>query len=382
MNCQKEHFTIDPAIHYLNGAYMSPQLKSSELIGKHAVERKNEPWKIRPDDYFSEVDQLRNLFSRLINNTSPERIAVIPSVSYGITNAARNIDFKPGERIVILEKQFPSNYYIWKELADSYQLDLHTVRIPDTLQERGKTWNEALLKSIQPGTKAIAIEQLHWTDGTLFDLAAVSARAKEVGALLIVDATQSLGMYEFDQTKIQADVIVAASYKWMLGPYSFGCAYYGEAFDHGKPIEISWMNKQGSEVFEKLSNYEPAFKSGAYRYNLGEQSQFIHLPMLCNSLRQILDWGVKNMQTYCKSLVDQCIPAFKEHGLWIEDSDARANHLFGLRSESGFKPELRKKLLEANIYVSYRDDAIRISPGVYSTIDDLMQLVKIIADNK
>lgn len=375
MERQDQKFFIDPTVTYLNGAYMSPQLKASATAGIQAIQKKNQPWNILPMDFFSEVDQLKKLFARLIHIDQWERVSMVPSVSYGITNAARNIRFNPGDRIVILEKQFPSNYYIWEDLARTYNLDLHTVRIPPALKDRGKAWNAHLLESITNRTRLISIEQVHWTDGTRFDLVAVSQKAKALGALLLVDATQSLGILEFDQNLIQADAIVATSYKWMLGPYSLGCAYYGEAFDQGSPIEVSWMNKIRSEVFEGLLNYEPEFKPAAARFNMGEQSQFVHVPMLAAALTQILEWGVEPMQDYCKSLVDFALPEIQRQGLWIEDEQYRANHLFGIRAPRGFKPGLKQSLADKKIFVSYRDGALRVSPNVYNSPDDLPALL-------
>lgn len=379
MNCQKDHFFIDPSVTYLNGSYMSPQLKVVETAGIEALQKKNQPWNILPGDFFYESERLKKMFARLIHIDTAARIAIIPSVSYGITSAARNIPFKAGDRIVLLEKQFPSNYYIWHELAKQHQLDLHIVRIPSTLKERGKSWNELLLQSINHRTRVVSIEQVHWTDGTLFDLARVGERAREVESLFIIDATQSLGILDFDQSIIKADAIIAASYKWLLGPYSIGCAYYGEAFDQGDPLEASWMNKNGSEVFEDLLKYEPVYKPGAARFNMGEQSQFIQVPMLARALTQILEWGVGPMQEYCKSLVDQVLPAIEKHGLWIEEEGFRANHLFGIRAPQGFKAGLKKGLMDQKIYVSYRDDAIRVSPNVYNSADEVNLLIEAIS---
>lgn len=379
MNCQKDHFFIDPSVTYLNGSYMSPQLKVVETAGIEALQKKNQPWNILPGDFFYESERLKKMFARLIHIDTAARIAIIPSVSYGITSAARNIPFKAGDRIVLLEKQFPSNYYIWHELAKQHQLDLHIVRIPSTLKERGKSWNELLLQSINHRTRVVSIEQVHWTDGTLFDLARVGERAREVESLFIIDATQSLGILDFDQSIIKADAIIAASYKWLLGPYSIGCAYYGESFDQGDPLEASWMNKNGSEVFEDLLNYEPVYKPGAARFNMGEQSQFIQVPMLARALTQILEWGVGPMQKYCKSLMDQVLPAIEKHGLWIEEEGFRANHLFGIRAPQGFKAGLKKGLMDQKIYVSYRDDAIRVSPNVYNSADEVNLLIEAIS---
>ena len=77
---------------------------------------------------------------------------------------------------------------------------------------------------------------MHWTDGTLFDLAAIGERCREVGAALVVDATQSVGALDFDVQAVQPDVLIVATYKWLLGPYSLSLAYFGPRFDDGEPL--------------------------------------------------------------------------------------------------------------------------------------------------
>ena len=113
MPCQKAHFYLPDHVTYLNCAYMSPQLKSVTAAGVTAVEGKNLPYQITVRDFFEGPELLRNTFSRLINNNNPDRIAIIPSVSYGMGIISNNIDLKPGDEILLAEEQFPSNFYPW-----------------------------------------------------------------------------------------------------------------------------------------------------------------------------------------------------------------------------------------------------------------------------
>lgn len=375
LNSQKEKFFIEPDVTYLNGAYMSPQLRRVEEAGIQALQRKNKPWTITPADFFKEVEVLKQLFARLIHTDQPERVAVIPSVSYGIANAARNIPFEKGDHILILEKQFPSNYYEWVDLARKKELVLDVVRAPASLIDRGQAWNEKVMESITPRTRVVAMENVHWTDGTWFDVAQISRKIKAQGGFFIVDATQSLGIFDFDLNQVQADAVIATGYKWLLGPYAIGCAYYGPAFDLGEPLEENWINKQRSQEFEKILEYEERYRPGGARYGMGEQSQFVQVPMLCASLSQILEWDVVEMQAYCSHLVDQILPSLDQSGIWIEKKGWRASHLFGLRTTGGFGPAVKQKLLDHKIFVSYRDDAIRVSPSVYNSVEDLEKLI-------
>ena len=375
LNCQKDLFDFEEGVTYLNGAYMSPMLNSVRDAGLLSLARKSRPWTLPPTSFFDGVEKLKKLVSTLIHSKEYDRIAIIPSVSYGMANVAQNIDFKPGDHIVLLDKQFPSNYFVWKRIADRVGVILDIVSPPVGVAHRGKAWNEAVLNAITPLTKLVAIEQVHWVDGTLFDLKSIREKSRSLGALMVVDLTQSLGAYPFDQTMYDVDAIIAAGYKFLMGPYAMGIAYYGKIFDHGVPIEENWMNKRGSEVFEKLLDYETEYKSGAARYSMGEQSQFIHVPMQIAAVEQILNWGASNVQAYCEELVNSILPVLSQHGIWIEEKNFRASHLFGIRPPAGISVAMKEKLLANKIYVSYRGDTIRISPNVYNTKQDLQRLI-------
>jgi len=170
--------------------------------------------------------------------------------------------------------------------------------------------------------------------------------------------------------------LICAGYKWLLGPYGLGVAYYGEAFDNGKPVEENWINRLNSEDFTKLVDYEERYQEGALRYEVGEHSNFILVPMLLTALRQLNEWGPERIQQYCQDLVDPIIPQLTEHGFWIEDKQYRANHLFGIRHNSIPVEILKKELTAAGIFVSYRGTSVRVSPYVHNSLEQMELLTQ------
>ena len=117
-----------------------------------------------------------------------EGVALVPSVSYGMAVAAANLRVREGQRLLVIAEEFPSNLYCWRELARRTGAAVFTVpRPPDG------DWTRALLAQMDERTALVAVPHCHWTDGTWVDLVKVGARAREVGAALAVDATQSLG---------------------------------------------------------------------------------------------------------------------------------------------------------------------------------------------
>ena len=370
--CQKHLFNLEEDVIYLNGAYMSPMLQSVENAGIEGIKKKRTPSKFTVDDFFSGMVEARDLTAQLLNIRDTERICIVPSASYGLANAARNIHLGRGESICVLGDQFPSNYYIWERIANENSAHINVINSPDTVENRGQKWNEKLLESIKANTKIVAMSHVHWADGTLFDLKSIRKRCDEVGARLIIDGTQSFGALPFDQEEIKADVLIAASYKWMFGPYSIGIAYYNKSFDYGTPIEESWINRLDSDDFKSLVNYQNNYRPGAQRYGVGESSNFVLLPMLNAALKQLLSWEPHRFQQYCKELSDPLIQQLMNLGFSMEDNAYRVGHIFGIRLPSNMDFQSIEKRLRRNlISVSFRGNNIRVSPSVYNVPEDL-----------
>ncbi len=379
LTCKRSAFTLPPRITYLNCGYMSPQLKDAEKVGIRNLRRKRNPASIKPEDFFSDTELLRQEFAKLIHAADPKRIVTVPSVSYGMANVARNLKIGRGDNMIVAAEQFPSNYYPWHRLCEETSAQLKSIAPPEAFTGRGQKWNERILDAIDINTKAVALGHVHWVDGTLFDLAAIRRRTREVGAVLIVDGTQSVGALPFDVQAFEPDALVCAGYKWLLGPYSTGLAYYGEYFDHGKPIEESWLNRAHSEQFSQLTNYQSTYQQGALRYEVGEHSNFVLVPMLLKSIQQLNRWGVSNIQEYCGHISREPIQTLREKGFLIEEEAHRAKHLFGIRPGQHDPEKIKTQLLKNNVYVSYRGNAIRVAPNVYNTEKDLKKFATLIS---
>jgi selenocysteine lyase/cysteine desulfurase len=376
LKSKKHLFSLSNNVTYLNGAYMSPLLKSVEQIGKDAIAIKLNPQNLTESDFFTGQRILKTRFAQLIEAEDYRNIAIIPSVSYGISIAANNIPLKKGDEILVLDEQFPSNIYAWKRLEKETGCAVKTVKAPEIGPHRAKQWNDLILNAINSKTKVVAIPQLHWADGTYFDLKAIRKKTNLFNAYLIFDGTQSVGAFPFSIKEIEPDALICAGYKWLMGPYSTGVAYFSDRFNEGKPIEESWMNHEGRENFSQLINYNYNYTPNAGRYDVGQSSNFILTPMLAEGLKHLLEWTPQDIQSYCKSISEEAIKELRSLGCFIEEESYRGNHLFGVYLPEHIPlVEIKNKLSQENIFVSYRGNSIRISPGVYNTKEDLMKLV-------
>jgi selenocysteine lyase/cysteine desulfurase len=369
---QRELFEISEGVTYLNCAYMSPQLRTVREIGERAVGRKSRPWEITPDDFFEDAEEVRALFARLVGGET-DGVALTPSVSYGVAVAAANVEVREGQEILILEDQFPSNVYQWRELAAHSGAKLVTVPRPTD-----HDWATAILGLLDENVAVVAVPNCHWTDGSLVDLARVGERAREVGAALVVDAIQSLGAYPFDVEEVRPDFLLTSVYKWLLGPYGVGFMYVGEGYREGTPIEHNWINRRGSEDFSRLVGYQDSFQPGARRYDVGERSNFVLLPMASEALRQILDWGVENVAETIGGLTDLIEAEARRRGIEAVPAKRRARHMIGLRLGRRVPEGLAARLSEEKVFVSVRGESVRVSPHLYNTEKDVERLFEVL----
>jgi selenocysteine lyase/cysteine desulfurase len=213
-------------------------------------------------------------------------------------------------------------------------------------------------------------------NGTRFDLGAIGKRCREVGALLIVDGSQSVGALPIDVEALNIDALICASYKWLMGPYNTALAYINPRFNDGVPLEESWMTRPGSDRFDRLTEYVEGYRPGAGRYDVGQSSSFIHVPMLTEGLRQLLEWGVENIQEYGRKISKPLIDFFLERGVDVDEESCRAHHLVGLSlPENTDGEQLVDELRRRNVYVSLRGSNIRISFNVFNDEEDVAQLI-------
>ena len=377
--CRRDDFSVPADVHYLNCAYMGPLPRVAEHAGTEAIRDKSTPWTVGPDDFFQTSESVRRAFAALVGGDAAE-VALHPSVSYAVATAARNLPVARGSSIVLLAEQFPGNVYAWHRVARESGARIVTVARPESATP-GALWNERVLDAIGPDTAVVAMPQIHWTDGTVFDLARIGRRVRDVGAALVVDGTQSIGAMPFSVREVQPDLVVAAGYKWLLGPYSTALTWLGERFADGVPLEEGWIAREGSEDFQGLVDYTDAYAPGRVRYDVGERSNFALLPVLEASLGYVNGFGPAAIRDWCATISRPLLDRARELGFGVEDDAYRARHLFGLRMPAGVDLRALRDLLTARrIHVSLRGSALRVSPHVYNDEHDVAALVAALED--
>jgi selenocysteine lyase/cysteine desulfurase len=378
METQAELVYLEKSIHYLNCAAKSPLLKTGERAMIDAMDREKDLHLRTTADFFERPEQVRGLFANLVD-CRPAQVAFMPAVSYGLSSVLNNVVPQNGQHAITVTSEFPSDYLSVQAWCEKHGSELKVIGTNEPLDTMGEDWNTRILEAISKDTAVVVISAIHWMHGMRFDLKQIGERCREMGTVFLVDGTQAVGAMPINVKELQIDALFCAGYKWLFGPYSLGCMFIGERFNNGNPIEESWMNRTNSKDFATLTNYGMEYTPDAGRYNVGETSHFLLMPMLSAGLEQVIAWGPNNIQSYCQSLNKPLYDLLDEKG-WPRVSDTySSHHLLGLKMPAGVQIDaVKSRLEENNVYVSQRGESLRVSVHAFNTKSNMNALINVL----
>lgn len=365
---QRDAFDLPEGIVYLNCAAQSPSLKSSHKAGQTGLMRKHHPWDPERNNLGPEMERSRELFGNLIG-AKADNIALVGSTSYGAAVAANAITLSEGQNVVMIEGQFPSNYYAWQNLADKSGAIVRTITRPE-----GSDWASAIIDAIDENTGLVALANCFWSDGSLVDLDRIAPKVHEVGAAFFIDATQSVGVKALDVAALNPDYVMCSAYKWLLSPDAAGFLYVADRRMDAAPIEMNHAARTGGPPMELSTDYARDYAVGARRYDYGAADNMVHQPMVVKALEQILEWGQDNISAYIADLVDYTAELATERGYQVPPKANRIGHFIGLQPSGDCDIDLAPSLAKQDIYISLRGARIRVSPYVFNDRKDIETL--------
>jgi selenocysteine lyase/cysteine desulfurase len=228
---------------------------------------------------------------------------------------------------------------------------------------------------VDRNTKVVAVSSCHWTNGVRIDLDAIRERCRDVGSALVVDASQSLGAVPLSVAKLDPDFLVAAGYKWLLCPYGFSLMYVAERWRDARPLEESWLAREGAEDFASLIACSETYKAGARRFDAGEKCTPTILPGAIAALRQLQAWSVDAIAAALGAMTSRIAVRLEELGFEVPADPQRSSHMIGARLPGGIGTNMVEALARQDIYISQRGETLRFAPHLHVNEPDLDRLL-------
>lgn len=370
-------FALPPGVMYLDGAAKSPRLRHTLDAAHTLLEAEVNPRWLPYASFLRHLEATRALAADLLFEADVDGLAMVPSAAHGVATAARNLPLQRGERVLVLDGQFPSNLLAWQQRCGEVGAHLAVVK-----PREGESITVAVLRTLAdtPRVAIAALPHCHWHDGQLLDLDAIAVAVQDRRAALVLDLSQSLGVLPVQLTRWRPDFIVSVGYKWLLGTSGLAWFWGSPRWRcEGVPLEQHWGARDPGPDWAYPMDAAPPYLSGARRFDAGGVADPLRLAMTCGGLAQLEAWGLARVASALGEVTNALDAALEARGLSAWKTAGHAPHLTGLRVPADRLDAVAAAFAERGILCSRKPACLRLAPCLAVEAGQMEEVVEIAA---
>ncbi|QLG49172.1 aminotransferase class V-fold PLP-dependent enzyme [Natrinema halophilum] len=241
---------------------------------------------------FDAYDESRAAIASLLG-ASPSEIALTQSTTDGINRVAGAFDWTEDDVVVRTDLEHSAGVLPWQRLEREYGVD---VRVLET--ENGRLDLDEVT-AIAGEATLFCVSSLTWTHGTQLPIAEIVDVAHDANALVLVDAVQSPGQVPIDVREWEADFVVGAGHKWLIGPFGAGFLFVRDSVERDLvPAAIGYRSVTDANAVDY------SYAAGAKRFEIGTASPAPHAG-LTEAIDAIEEIGIDAIQGRIEVLTDR-----------------------------------------------------------------------------
>jgi selenocysteine lyase/cysteine desulfurase len=289
-----------------------------------------EPWD-------ESTTRARESFARLVGADAAD-VFVGSTISAAVAPIAAALP--DGAKVLVDDVEFTSNVFPWKVHADR---GVEVASAP----------TEDLVGAIRPGIDVVAVSAVQSSTGTVLDLVEVVAASKNIGALLVVDASQAAGWLPLDVAGV--DALITHTYKWLMSPRGATLGYLSPRLQElCRPLNAGWY--AGSDVQNSYYGTRMELAANARRFD--QSPAWFCFVAAAPALELVERIGVAAIHRHDVGLANE----FRA-GLGMPPGDSAI--------VSADIPGAEQAFASAGIRAAVRGGRLRVSFHVYSTSADV-----------
>lgn len=288
-----------------------------------------------------------------------------PNVSVMQAALATSIDFRTERNEVVYEAlQFPSVTYVWREW-ERYGAKTRVVPSDD-----GRTIpTERIIAAITERTAIAVLSHAYYVSGAVADIRTIQAHCRSVGALLCVDTYQTTGVYPYDVTSWDLDIVTGGSHKWLLGGPGCGWIYVKPALlERFRPAVTGWMAHEDPFAFE-----DAPIRHASSMYRFGTGTPTIPGYVVAQPGHEIIARiGIARIREHNIRLTTKIAEMALERELTVNTPlvPEQRTGWIGIDFEGSHRAS--KELIERRVFIDYRPGCgIRLSAHFYTTDEEI-----------
>ena len=346
----------------MNNCSQAPQLD----LARAAADAYLDSWReegMNWDRWIGEVEAARASFARLIN-AMPEEVSICTSVSQATSSLASALDYSGGRnKVVVTEGEFPTVAQVW------VAQEKRGARLAWVPARDGVIPPEGYEGLLDEETLLVSACHAYYQSGFKQDIPRIVAAAREVEAMVYVDAYQSLGTEPMDVKALDVDFLSSGTLKFLMGIPGIAFLYVKPSVAEGlEPSVTGWFGRENPFSFDPR---DLSWAEGARRFDTGTPPV-----MEAYVARAAMDFlqevGLGSISAWTTELSRALVEGGEARGLSLlgtRDSTKKAPTTAFL--VSGDSHEVEASLRERGIVASARGPAIRLAPHFYSTLNDV-----------
>lgn len=311
------------------------------------------------EGWVAEVELARAAFARLID-ADPVDVAVATSVSQAVSSIAGALDYAaPRSEVLVDALEFPTVSQIWAAQRR------RGARVR-AIEAEGQHYD---LDHVAASEQTALVSLTHgvYADGTLRNLEPVIEAAHDVGALVLVDAYQSLGTVPVSVQDLGVDVLVSGCLKYLLGLPGIAFAYVSPAVSKRlEPVATGWFGRQNPFAFSP----ELDWADGARRFDLGTPP-IIEAYVARAGVEWLLEVGLDQVRSSTLSTSAALLDGGRALGLKVAGPAAADERTPMVALEVADATGVEAGLKEQGIIASARGSVIRLAPHFYTSDEDV-----------
>jgi cysteine desulfurase/selenocysteine lyase len=373
-----------PVVHrrvYLDNAAVAPLPTPARQAMERQMQEMNELGPaVNLDDWIAPLDRVRATMARLVN-ASPREIAFVKNTSEGLSFVARGLAWRPGDRIVGFECEFPANVYPWLALRPlGVQVDLLPGAALGDLDR---------LAPALRGAKLLAVSSVQFLSGYRAPLEDLGALCRELGVWFVVDGIQSLGAFPLDVRRAGVHALSADGHKWLVSPEGAGFLYLDpELMAALTPPEAGWLSVAGWDDLGRAAALAAAgaplpWRPDATRFECGALNR-IGLLGMGAAVEMLLGVSVEAIAQHVLALGHFAVAGLRELGCEVlrlapdAGQPGRRSGINTFRHPGRPAETLVSRLREAGILCAQRQGWTRVSPHLYNTLEEIERLLDVL----
>jgi selenocysteine lyase/cysteine desulfurase len=328
------------------------------------------PWEY----WVEQLEAARRSVAGLLDAAEDE-VAITTSVSAGVSGIASALHFENGrDKVVVSDFEFPTIGQIW------HAQERRGARVVHVPAERGATIPlERFEAAIDEQTALVAITHVCFRNGSRLDVAGIAELAHERGALVLLDAYQSVGSLPVGVRALDCDFLAAGVLKYLLGSAGLGFLYCRrELVERLEPTATGWFADRN--IFEMdIHDYSPA--PTARRFESGTPP----IPAIYAGIAGIelmQEIGIEETEAHVRELNALLLAGLDELGAEVVTPRAPEERGALICVASTDVDRLVAALAEAGVVTSSRDGNLRISAHCYNTAEDVGTVLDLLARNR